>query len=68
MKRRVVHVSDADGHEFDWGSITGLHSGAFSDSAMIIRRGIPHNARCTSECDARMAVAYSSPAREMRGE
>lgn len=119
MTKRAVHVSDGDRHEFDWGSITWLHSSAFSGSremtlgevvirsgqsnpmhthanceealyllegelehtcgdeqpyplrpgsSILIPRGIPHNARCTSECDARMLVAYSSAAREMKGE
>lgn len=118
MKKRAVHVSEGEHNVFDWGSITWLHSGAFSGSeeltmgevviragcsnpmhthanceealyllegelehscgseapcslrpgsAIVIQRGIPHNARCTSECDARMIVAYSSPAREMKG-
>lgn len=119
MKKRVVNVSDGDKHVFDWGSITWLHSGAFSGSeeltvgevvikagrenpmhahanceealyllegeldhscgdepssrlgagsAIMIQRGIRHNARCISECDARMIVAYSSANREMQGE
>lgn len=117
--RRVVHVNDGERHEFDWGSITWLQSGSFSQSAelafgeVVIRsgrsnpmhihtnceevlyllegdlehtcgdespyqlrpgssicipRGVPHNAACTSDCDARMVVAYSSAYREMRGE
>ena len=32
MKKRVVNVSEGDRHDFDWGSITWLHSGAFSGS------------------------------------
>lgn len=36
--------------------------------SICIQRGIPHNATCTSECDARMVVAYSSAFREMKGE
>lgn len=119
MMKRVVHVSECEKHNFDWGTITWLHSGAFSGSeeltvgevviragcsnpmhthdnceealyllegeldhscgdepsyklgpgsAIMIQRGIPHNAKCISECDARMIVAYSSANREMRGE
>jgi quercetin dioxygenase-like cupin family protein len=33
-----------------------------------IGRGIPHNAKCISDTDARMVVAYSSACREMKGE
>ena len=119
MDKRVVHISEADRHEFDWGSITWLHSAAFSGSeeltigevviksghqnpmhahanceealyllegeldhscgdepsyhlkpgsSICIQRGIPHNAVCTSNKDARMLVAYSSANREMQGE
>jgi len=119
MRRRVVHVSEGEKHGFDWGSITWLHSGAFSGSeeltvgevviragcanpmhthanceealyllegelehscgaepgyklrpgsAIVIQRGIRHNAKCISDCDARMIVAYSSASREMQGE
>lgn len=119
MKHRVVDVTQGDRQEFDWGSITWLHSGAFSGSeeltlgevvikagcsnpmhthgnceealyllegeldhscgdeqgyklrpgsSIVIQRGIPHNAKCTSGCDARMIVAYSSANREMKGE
>jgi quercetin dioxygenase-like cupin family protein len=32
MKKRVVNIKDADRHDFDWGSITWLHSGPFSGS------------------------------------
>ncbi len=119
MKNRVVHLDQADRHEFDWGSITWLHSAAVSGSAELtvgeviiksgcenpmhthgnceealfliegelmhtcgeeepyhlrpgsaicIQRDIPHNAKCISDCDARMLVAYSSANREMKGE
>jgi quercetin dioxygenase-like cupin family protein len=119
MKSRVVHVTEASKHNFDWGTITWLHSGASSGSeeltlgevviksgcanpmhshsnceealyllegelqhscgdepsyllqpgsAIVIQRGIPHNAKCISDCDAKMVAAYSSPAREMQGE
>lgn len=37
-------------------------------SAICIQRDIPHNARCVSDCDARMVVAYSAASREMKGE
>ena len=37
-------------------------------SSICIQRGVPHNARCMSACDARMIVAYSSAYREMQGE
>lgn len=117
--RRTVHTSEGDRHEFGWGSITWLHSAAFSGSgeltlgevviragqsnpmhthpnceevlyliegellhtcgdeevsrltpgsSICIPRGAAHNARCTSECDARMIVAYSSPARKTLSE
>ncbi len=117
--KRVVHASEGEKHSFDWGSITWLHSGAFSGSeeltvgevviragcsnpmhihanceealyllegelehtcgdepdyrlkpgsAIVVPRGVRHNARCISDRDARMIVAYSSPAREMQGE
>lgn len=36
--------------------------------SICIQRGIPHNAMCTSEQDAKMLVAYSSANREMKGE
>ncbi|MDO8684649.1 MAG: cupin domain-containing protein [Armatimonadota bacterium] len=36
--------------------------------SICIQRGIPHNAKCISEKDARMVVAYSSAYREMQGE
>ena len=36
--------------------------------SICIQRGVPHNARCVSETDARMLVAYSSAYREMKGE
>ena len=119
MERRVVDTAHGDRTEFPWGSITWLHSGAFSGSeeltlgeviikagkanpththanceevlyliegelehtcgdepvyrlkpggSICIQRGIPHNARCVSETDARMVVAYSSAYREMQGE
>ena len=119
MRQRLVHVTEADRHDFPWGSITWLHSGAFSGSeeltlgeviikggkpnpmhthanceevlyllegelehtcgdeepyhmkpgsSICIQRGVPHNARCVSNVDARMVVAYSSAYREMQGE
>ncbi len=119
MKRRTVHIAEGDRHDFDWGSITWLHSGALSGSeeitlgevvirpgcanpmhthanceealyliegeldhtcgdepshrltpgsAICIQRGIPHNAKCVSDGQARMIVAYSSACREMQGE
>ena len=119
MRKRVVGVTDGDRAGFPWGSITWLHSGAFSGSeeltlgevviregksnpththsnceevlyliegelqhtcgdepahhlrpgdSICIQRGIPHNATCVSERDARMIVAYSSAFREMKGE
>ena len=119
MKRRVVHATEGSKDSFDWGTITWLHSGAFSGSeeltigevviksgcenpmhshanceealyllegelqhscgdepshllqpgsAIVIQRGIPHNAKCTSDCDAKMVVVYSSAVREMQGE
>jgi len=37
-------------------------------SSIAIQRGIPHNAKCVSDCDARMIVAYSSPCRETNAE
>ncbi|MDO8586670.1 MAG: cupin domain-containing protein [Armatimonadota bacterium] len=36
--------------------------------SICVQRGVPHNATCVSERDARMIVAYSSAYREMQGE
>ena len=119
MKQRVVEAAQGDRADFPWGSITWLHSGAFSGSeeltlgeviiragkanpmhthanceevlyllegelehtcgdersyhltpgsSICIQRGLPHNAKCVSESDARMVVAYSSAYREMQGK
>lgn len=57
MKRRVVHCNEGEKHEFEWGSITWLHSGAFSGSEestlgeVIIKAGMSNPMHTHANCE-----------------
>lgn len=57
MKNRVVHTSQGERHDFDWGSITWLHSGAFSGSEeltvgeVVIRAGCANPMHSHANCE-----------------
>ena len=57
MRQRLVHVTEADRHDFLWGSITWLHSGAFSGSEeltlgeVIIKAGKSNPMHTHANCE-----------------
>jgi quercetin dioxygenase-like cupin family protein len=57
MIKRVVDSTQGDRHEFDWGSITWLHSGAFSGSEeltlgeVVIKSGVSNPMHTHGNCE-----------------
>ena len=57
MKNRTTQVSSGDRHDFDWGSITWLHSGAFSGAEeltlgeVIIKAGLANPMHTHTNCE-----------------
>lgn len=57
MKKRAVDATEADRHEFDWGSISWLHSGSFTGSdeltlgEVVIRSGCENPMHTHANCE-----------------
>jgi quercetin dioxygenase-like cupin family protein len=57
MKKRVVNITDGERHDFEWGTITWLHSGGFSGSTeltvgeVIIKPGCANPVHIHPNCE-----------------
>jgi len=57
MRKRVVHPGQGDRHDYDWGSITWLHSGSFSGSEeltlgeVVIKAGLANPIHTHANCE-----------------